>query len=369
MKYITIFIILLWVSPLFTQAETVLRTGGDISVEAQQSVEGDYYVSVGPLGSTVMSGTVSEDMYALGASVTINGAIGKDLSIMAGDVQIHAPVGDDLRVLGGEVTLAEDVTGDVLVLGGKLSILSTANVSGDVFFFGGDLVIDGPVAGSVQGSAQSVIVNASIGKDFDMKAPAGVTLTDNAHIGGMMRYASYVPLARSTGAEIVGQVQQIQSESIGVKQQARDMLIPVFVMLFATLSLYLLLKKELEFVVLSVENMFVRNLLIGSGLIILGPIVAAMLIITMLGLFVGLILLSVVTMLYISGLALSSVVLGAFIMKLFTKRLEVTLTAVFIGTLVLQFLLLVPVIGILFVLVLFAVTVGALTQQLYKAIV
>lgn len=369
MKYITLFVSLLFVLPIFSQAETVLRTGTDISVEEQQSVEGDYYVSVGPMGRTVMSGNVSEDMYAVGASVTVNGEVGNDLSILAGDVQVHAPVADDVRVIGGEVTIAEDVGGDVFVIAGTLSVLSTATIAGDVFFFGGDLVIDGDVEGSVLGQAQSVTVNASVGGDFDMKAPAGVTLGDGARIAGSVRYTSYVTLSRSAGAEIVGDVQKSQSEAITTKQKTRDILVPIFITLFATLSLYLLLKKELEFVVRSVENMFIKNLLIGTGLIILGPVTAVVLLVTVLGLFVGLIALSVVSMLYVSGLALSSVVLGAFIMRLMTKKLEVTLTVILVGTVALQLLLLIPVLGFIAGYVLFALTVGALTQQLYKAVI
>jgi len=369
MKYITLFISLLVVLPVFTHAETVLRTGTDISVEQQQSVEGDYYVSVGPVGRTVMSGNVSEDMYAVGASVTVNGEVGSDLSILAGDVQIHAPIADDVRVLGGEVTIAEDVGGDVFVLAGTLSVLSTATIAGDIFFFGGDLVIDGDIQGSVLGKAQSVVVNAEVGGDFDMKAPAGVTFGDGARIAGSVRYTSYIPLSRSAGAEIVGEIQKTQSEAVTARQQARGALVPIFIMLFATLSLYLLLKRELEFVVRSVEKMFMKNLLIGTGLIIFGPIAAIVLIVTVLGLFVGLIALSVVSMLYVSGLALSSVVLGAFVMRLVTKKLEVTLTVILVGTIALQLLLLIPVFGFIAGYVLFALTVGALTQQLYKAVI
>jgi hypothetical protein len=66
--------------PFSAYAETVLRVGDDISVSADQTVEGDYYVSAGPLGHTTMSGKVEEDMYAFGGSVTANGSIGGDLT-------------------------------------------------------------------------------------------------------------------------------------------------------------------------------------------------------------------------------------------------------------------------------------------------
>ncbi len=365
----TLFFGILILIPTLTQAETVLRTGSEISVESDQSVAGDYYVSVGPMGSTVMSGSVLGDMYAAGASVTVNGDIGQDLSILAGDVQVHAPVSDDVRVVGGEVTIAEDIGGDVFVLAGTLSVLSTATIAGDVFFFGGDMVLDGTVEGSVFGTAQSLVINAGVGADVDVTVSQTLTLGDDANIEGSVIYTSPIALSRGAGTRIGGDVFQRDVAIASARQQIRDILMPIFVTLFATLSLYLLLRKELEIIVASIEKMFIRNLLIGSGLILLGPITAIILMATVLGFLIGILTLSVVVMLYVAGIALCSVVLGAFIMKLFTKKLEVTLLTVLIGSLSLQAVLVIPVVGILTVYVLFALTVGALTQQLYKAVV
>ena len=70
--------------PFGANAETVLRIGDDISVDADQVVNGDYYVSVGPFGNTSMSGSVAEDMYAFGGTVTTNGSIGRDLTVVGG---------------------------------------------------------------------------------------------------------------------------------------------------------------------------------------------------------------------------------------------------------------------------------------------
>jgi len=365
---VTAFLVLLLVVPAVSSAETVLRTGSDISVEADQIVEGDYYVSVGPFGRTVMSGSVLEDMYALGATVTVNGEIGHDLSILAGTSHLHASITDDVRIVAGEVTIAEDVGGDVFVLAGSLSILSTADIGGDVYFFGDSLSIEGDVAGSVLGKAQSVNIDSHIGKDFDMSAPLGVTIGDGAMIDGSVQYTSFLPLSRGQGAVIGGEVTRTESVAVTARQQARGVLVPIFITLFATLCLYLLFKRELESIVASVENTFSRNLLIGSAVTLLGPIVSVLLIVTVLGLFVGLLALSVVVLLYVAGLALSSVVLGAFVMKSFTKKLEVTLATILVGTILLQGLLFIPIIGLVTVYVIFAVTVGALTQRLYRVI-
>jgi len=359
---------MLLVTPSVTLAETVLRTGSDISVEEGQVVEGDYYVSVGPFGKTVMSGSVAEDMYALGASVTVNGEIGHDVAILAGTTQLYAPVLDDVRIIAGDVTIAKDIGGDVFVIAGVLHVLSTATIAGDIFFFGGELNVEGDVLGSILGKAEMVSVNSQVGGGIDITAPAGITLGNEANIAGSVQYTSYIPINRGQGTVVVGDVLKTESAVMTTKEYARGILIPIFIVLFATLSLYLLFKKGLESIVRTVEDSFAKNLLVGSSVILLGPLVSVLLMVTVLGLFVGIMTFSVVVLLYIVGIATSGLVLGSFTMRLITKRLEVTLATILVGTFVVQLLMFVPFIGPLMLLVIFAVTVGALSKRLYQVI-
>ncbi|MFT7507271.1 MAG: hypothetical protein ACI92I_000414 [Acidimicrobiales bacterium] len=369
MKYFTLLtFLILFIFPVVTSAETVLRTGSDISVESDQVVEGDYYVSVGPFGRTTMSGQVAEDMYAFGAEVIVNGEIGNDVTILSGSSQIHASVTDDVRIVAVEATIAEEVGGDVFVLAGSLSILSSAKIAGDVFFFGGNLTVEGDVAGSVRGSAEKVRIDSGVGGDVDISAPAGITLGDRASISGSVLYTSFVPLSRGQRSIVEGEVVRNEYASIPAKEKARDVLIPIFITLFATLSLYLLFKRELQSVVESVEERFSKNFLVGVMFVLLGPLVSILLMITVLGLLVGLLALSFVLMLYVAGVALSGVVLGAFIMRIFTKKLRVTLPAILLGAVGIQSIILVPVIGPVAVFSIFAVTVGAIVQRLYRAV-
>jgi len=354
------------VLPTGTQAETVLRTGSDISVEADQVVDGDYYVSVGPFGKTVMSGSVAGDMYALGALVTVNGEIGNDVSILAGSAQLHASVTDDVRIFAGEVTLADEIGGDVFVIAGSLSILSTAKIAGDVFFFGGNLSIEGDVGGSVLGKAQSTSIDSHIGGNIDVTAQTELLLGDRAVVDGSVQYTSFSQLTRGQGAVVGGEVMKSEYASISTREQTRDVLIPIFITLFATLSLYLLFKKELESLITTTEGGFTRSILIGSSVVLLGPVVAVLLMVTILGILVGLMTLAVVVILYVAGIALSSVVLGAYVSKFFTKKLEVTLITILVGSVSIQLLLFIPVLGLLAVYTIFAITVGGITQQLYK---
>src|SRR5690606_8417442 len=192
---------LLLIFPLLASAETVVRAGHSVSIGASQIVETDFYAA----GTSVThSGQVREDLYAAAGSVTVNGPVGKDLTVIGGTVQVHAPVGDDVRIVGGDVVIAGTVGGDVFVIGGMLRVLSSATVAGNVYFYGGEAEIDGPVAGSVMGRAESFTINSAIG-GMDVYA-VGVELADRASVRGDINYSAVSEITRAPGATVEGQV-------------------------------------------------------------------------------------------------------------------------------------------------------------------
>jgi len=193
-------------------------------------------------------------------------------------------------------------------------------------------------------------------------------LGNSASVAGSVYYTSFVTLARGQGSVIAGEVSKGATTLVSAKEQARDALIPVFITLFATLSLYLLFKNELQSLVESIEKSFARSVLVGSLTLLLGPLVSLLLMFTVLGLFVGLLTFAWVLALYVSGLALSSVVLGAFVMKTMTKRLEVNLLSILVGAFVFQIFLLIPIVGPLTAVVIFCVTVGGIIGRMYRII-
>lgn len=358
---------LLALFPVFVNAETVLRTGADVSVESQQVVEGDYYVSVGPLGSTVMSGSIAEDMYAFGASVTVNGEVGADATFIAGSAQVYSPIGDDLRVLGGEVVIADTVAGDVFILAGSVSILSTASISGDVYVFGGSAVVEGDVAGSIYGHVEQLEVNGKVAGDVDVVAVAGVTLGDTAEILGNVLYSSVLDVQRSPNTVVEGQVQKKSQESQTTQDRIRDVMLPLFISLFTSLTVFLLFRTRLQDLLLSLENESGKSLLIGALTAIAGPFVAVVLIATILGMFVGVALLALLVFLYVVSFALTGVVFGFMLLRAFNPKTQLSLTTIIVGTLLLNSLLFIPIAGVFVLIVLECMTLGALSLMLYRA--
>lgn len=350
--------------PVFAQAETVLRIGEDVSVDDDQVVEGDYYVSVGPFGNTSMSGEVTGDMYAFGGLVTTNGTVGSDLTVIGGASQLHATVTDDVRIIAGEVTLAEHVGGDLFVIGGALKMLSSASVAGDVIFFGGDAQIEGTVEGSILGTSERLRIDGEVGGDVDVKT-ASLALGQNADITGSVTYASARELSRAQTAVVEGEVlhNPVRTDA---QADAKDLLAPLFITLFAVLSLYLLFKKELQVLVDIVLAHPLQSGLCGAAVLVLGPVVSIVLLFTVLGILIGIAGLALSILAYVLAYVLSGIVLGAYLSKLFTKRPRVTLTWICVGTALLYGLLLIPVLGPLLMLILALLSLGGLSLGLYR---
>lgn len=349
-------------TPFVAFAETVVRTGQNIAVEAEQTVTGDYYVSVGPFSQTTMSGKVEGDMYAFGGVVTANGEIKNDLTIIGGSAQMHATVTDDVRIVAGEVTVADHVGGDLFVLGGILNILSTATIDGDVIFYGGTASVDGQVKGSVLGVAEKIRIDGAVGKNVDVKTTKSLTLGDTAKIVGYVRYSSASELSRSQNAEVKGEIQKIELPQVlspGVKMPTLFSVLPLLISLFSTLVLFLLFRRVLEAVVLTAHKQGLKVGIIGVCALF-GPVLSALLMLTGLGFFIGVMTFSLFLFVFVLGYTLSGVVLGSFIAKWFTNHPRVTLPWVVLGTVLIHVALVVPYVGLLAVLVCTVITIGSL---------
>lgn len=367
LKYIFAIWTCVLILPSFAHADTVLRVGDAITVDESQIVEGDYYVSVGPFGNTTMSGTVNGDMYGLGGTVTTNGSIAEDLVVVSGVTQMHSAVADDVRILSGEVTIAEDIGGDLFVIGGTLNVLSTATISGNVFFFGGDGVIDGSVEGAVFGTSNHLRIDGSVGGNVDVTTTE-LTLGSKASIQGDVSFTSIRPLVRAPEAVIEGNLQPRTHVEEDSKSEARNILIPIFITLFATLSLFLLFREELIKLVYRIDTSYASAGLVGIGVVVIGPLVAVLLMATVLGLFVGFMSLAVMILFYVVGFSLMSVVAGAIIAKFVTKHLTVSLTWILVGALFVHSVVLIPIIGPFVIFVLFTMTVGGIAKSAYSLI-
>ena len=363
MKY---FLLTAWLllCPLQTiLANTVVRSGETVTLNANQSIDGSFYV-VG--GTVALSGKVSGDTTVIGGNVTVGGEITEDAAILAGTVSVQGPVAEDLRIVAGQVTITENITGNVVVVAGKLTISSKAKISGDVLFYGGELVAEGAIDGKLLGSAESVRVDGPVKGGLDMSVGT-ITLGEQAAIAGNVEYTSKLDMIRAPGASVSGDVVKNAPITTGnVGASGRTLGIMFLVSLFATLSLYLVFRRMIESFAAAVQSGLVVKTVIGFVFVFMAPLFVIILLVSILGTVVGLVALSLFMLLLILALPLLAVTAGSLLMSLWAKKSRLGVPHLILGAVAVHVVLLIPILGLIVVLGLYFATIGTLVDQLYR---
>lgn len=350
--------------PLATNAETVLRISDSISLDDDQTVDGDFYGVAGIAGPVSLSGTIKGDAIAIGSGVTTNGSIEGDLFALGGTSNVHASVTDDVRIIAGEVTIAEHVGGDVFVLGGILTVLSSANIDGNVFFYGGEGEINGRVGGSVFGTSEMLRIDGPVGGTVDVRVARSLVIGDRADIGGDIRYESSNELTRAQNAVVVGDV--VRNTPQAKSADPRGALVPILIYTFATLIVYALFRNQLQSLLSGSVTAFTRNGLIGIAGLLLLPVVVSILFLTVIGALVGVLGLLATLFLYLLSFVMSSLLAGILLQRMFRTRAELDLLWTLLGVFAITALFFIPFIGPALILVLMSVVLGTLLVSLYE---
>lgn len=187
MKTIIPYIILscILAMPSFAQ----VRTGENILVD--EKTAGDLYVAGGTI---TMSAPIDGDLVAAGGTVNINDSISGDLIVVGGEITLNGVVEDDVRAAGGTITITGKVNGDVLQSGGRLLVSRSAVIGGNLYCGGGEVILDGHVAGEVKSTAGTFTFNGS--SDKGMEAKSGSMKLNGTVIGPVVLAAPKIEIGQ-----------------------------------------------------------------------------------------------------------------------------------------------------------------------------
>jgi len=360
-------LLLVFLVPVSALASTIVRTGESVSVALDQRVEGDFYFIT---SSGSIQGSVTGDVVAAAGSLTITGEQGADILLLAGTVNIGetASVTDDVRIIGGDVVVAGTIKGSLVVIGNSLRLLSTGSVGGDVFFMGREMVLEGSVGGQVLGQAEAVRLDGLVSAGVDVTTPE-LVLGERANVTGDVRYASQNELTRAPGAVVTGTIVHGEVVAVGSAPFSyRSLAISFLVSVFASVSLFLVIRRPLtRFAEFSV-NRFGLYALLGAALLVLLPMIITILLISVLGAFLGFIGLAIFLLLLIISIPLINIVLAACITKVLLQKVEINLIWITVAAALVQGLLFIPIIGPVAIIVLVLATIGAGAAGIYHAL-
>ncbi|MDZ4284741.1 MAG: hypothetical protein U1A28_02875 [Patescibacteria group bacterium] len=356
-------VLLLGLMPLPLAAAPVLRSGESVTVTDTQEVPDDFY-AVG--GAVTISGTIRGDLYAAAGTVTINGEITEDAVIVGGSTHVAGSVAGDVRLASGELIIAGTVGGDVLVMGGVVHVLSTARIDGDLLFFGGEIIMDGDLRGSLSGQAKAVRINGPIRGVVSVTAAQALELGDQAQVEGSVEYASSKDIVRAPGSVVIGDI--TKKELSDTSDTASFSILPLLALLFTTLVYMLLCKTRLEYLMRHTIGAFGWHGLLGFGVLLLAPVVAAILSVSIIGLPVGAALLLLYLLFLLVAFSLGGIFVGALFARYFDGKVTVSLKWTLLGTVIFALVLYIPYIGLPLALIVCLAVIGGMTTILYARI-
>lgn len=341
------------------EARTVVRSGDRVSVTEEQEIQGDFYTSARIVN---ISGVIENDLVAAAQSLTINGSVGDNAFILALDTDVSGAVGDDLRIIGQTVTITEPITGDLFVIGGTVNLLSTASVGGDVLVYANEVVLEGSVGGDVLGTIDSLRVDAPIGGDVNVTVNQ-LTLGERTEVTGNVTYKSGELLVQALDATVAGDVVRNDPVLPGNQTSVRLALVPSFILLFSVLAWYLIARSSLQAVTNRALSKSLKPVFYGTLVLLFGPLVAIVLMASVIGILVGMAAFLMYFLLIVSAVIASAAVAGQLAMRLLDKsNASLGLVGLCSGVIIVTMLMLLPFVGQIAFVALVILSVGSMVS-------
>ncbi len=181
------------------------------------------YVDAGPI---VRSGEkisidstqiLKGDFYGFAPVVTLSGSADNDVYIGGGTVTVNAPIKEDLTIVGGVVQVHGDVGDDLRVIGGDVTLGKA--VKGDVVVLGGSLTVLSTA--SIEGDVLFLGGNLSVEGDV----VGGIhgtsdTVRINSKVGGDILYTATNSFVLGDKADIRGAITYTSMQDIVRAQDA-----------------------------------------------------------------------------------------------------------------------------------------------------
>jgi len=231
------------------------------------------------------------------------------------------------------------------------------SVSGQTKIYGGEVQIDGTLAGPVHILAQEKVSfgeKAIIGSTLTYRAPEEAVVADGAKLGEKV---TFTPL----------DIPQVDKETLWAVLAGIATLFfiaKVVALMLASGVAVAYFPRPSRGIVDAVTKKFWQSLGMGLVALIATPIAGIVLVVTVVGMYVGFFLFALYVLALLVTAVYLGVVTGALIARLARKEYRVSWKWAVLGTLVMGLISLIPVIGWIVCAVLFLATLGAVAQQL-----
>jgi len=353
-----------------------LKVNEEISIK--KPVEDNLYTAG---GNVSINSPISGDLFTAGGNVFISENVSEDITAAGGLISVLGNSGGDTRIAGGNILISNNVGGELIVVGGSVNISSNTTVKGDLISASGLISMNGDIGGNAKIVGGVVNINGHIKGNVVVKADEKITISEGAVIDGNLEYSaqSAEALKIEEGAIISGKTSFTEIKTLS-KMDAKTTkgfflsaigtfaIYKLFAFIVTALILFLLFKGFSNSVSKNAEGNYLR--FIGKGFIalIIIPATVVLLFITILGIPLGILtLLSYIFLILISCIY-ANVIFGAWISKFIYKSNAITVTwkNIIAGTILLALITYIPFIGWIISLIVFLISLGAITDLAQK---
>jgi len=346
---VTLLMILTAVSVLAFDA----RSGMAVTVASGEVVDDDLYVAAETI---IIDGTVNGDLWAAGNTITVNGIVNGSVMAAGRIVNINGDITHAVRAVAETININGDVGGDVIAGCGKVNIASTAGIGGDLLF-GADIAgIDGHIEGNIKCSGREVTISNGVNGNVELEVES-LTILSTANIGGDLSYTSEEEADIQSGAQIAGVTTHKlpEAKKDGAKvfpfvlfSGALGKVMSFLMALVTGLIIILLAPRRLTSIAEAIRSRPGPSAGWGALIVFVAPIAAVLVCFTIIGIPLGLITLA----LYGIALYVAQIPVGLFIGRWIIGRFRVVegkaimVGALAIGLAILKLLSLIPYFGV-----------------------
>ncbi|MBU6323681.1 MAG: hypothetical protein KGI41_03035 [Patescibacteria group bacterium] len=340
-------------------------------------------VSEPPSGNTYLAGAgvsvtapVPADLTALGASVGVSGAVSGDALIAGGDVSVYQPVAGDVRIIAGRAVVRDSVGGDLVAA--AATFLDTGSGAKDIFVIGGSVSLEGGAAGPVTIYGTDVFLAGTYAGDVHVTASNRLTLGEGTHIKGTLYYDAPQEASVPASAVIDGGAKYTGRSYLPTAAEAHAFLaagigvfflVKVFAALIAAaliVGLFPLLAQGIT------DDAIARSprhslllILLGFAVLVATPVLLVLLSLTLVGLGLVFLIGTAYLLALLLAYGYAAALTGSILARRIVHRDTVLWRDAVFGVLVLSVIGVVPFIGWLACMLIFALALGSLVSRVY----
>ncbi len=304
---------------------------------------------------------VNGDLVAAGQSVTVGGKVTGDIIVAAKDLEISSEVGDDVRAAGQHIRVTSPVTGHIVAAGQTVTISKPV---GDWAWLAGSTVnVLGDVGGELKVYAQEININARIIGNAELIGE-NLRLGPNAIVLGDLTWRSRNEADIDPEARIEGEVIKEPLPGYMDELETDGGLFFTLRLIVAVVVLFLLFSRPMRATADRIAAQPGLSLIIGFVVLVVTPVLALLLFVTGIGTWLGLVLLGTYLVVLLLGMLTGLFSLGDLTLRRFQPNPAAwqALIAILVTVVAVGLLTYVPVLGLLTVLAIWLLGVGALCR-------